>query len=280
MMRCSSSPTLRAPAKHAPAADTPDVVAPGKRAHLHQEGCVLVDARGRDLGDDRLEEVVHARVGELLEQRRGESTAVDEMLLALVLLFLVLVQVVDDPALETGPVEHGEVELLVVRAEFDEEVEGLVEGSRRVGVGPVGLVDDDDRPQPEPERPHEHVAGLRHGALVGVDQEQHRVDHAEHALDLATEVGVAGRVDDVDQVVLPLHRAVLGADGDAALALEVVAVHHALVDVRVLPEDVSGAEDAVDQGRLAVIDVGDDGEIADLADGVHGRGLSVGVAGR
>ncbi len=197
-----------------------------------------------------------------------------QVLLALVLLLLVLVDVVDDPALEAGAVEHREVELLVVGAQLDEEVEGLVQRARRIGVGPVGLVDDDDGPQPEAERPHEHVARLRHGALVGVDQQQHRVDHAEHALDLAAEVGVAGRVDDVDQVVLPLHGAVLGADGDAALALEVVAVHHALVDVGVLAEHVRGAEDAVDQRGLAVIDVGDDGEVADLVER-RARGFSL-----
>ena len=125
------------------------------------------------------------------------------MLLAFALFLLVLVEVADDPALEAGAVEHGEVELLVGGAQLDEEVEGLVEGAVRVGVGPVGLVDDDDGPQAEAQRPHEHVAGLRHGAFVGVHQQQHRVDHAEHALDLAGEVGVAGRVDDVDEVAAP-----------------------------------------------------------------------------
>ena len=39
---------------------------------------------------------------------------------------------------------------------------------------------------------------LRHRPLDRVDQQQHAVDHAEHALDLAAEVGVARRVDDVD----------------------------------------------------------------------------------
>ena len=268
---------LETAGEHAPAADAADVVAPGQRADLHEERRIRVDLRRRYLGDDRLEEVVHAGVGQLLEQRRRERAAVGEVLLALALFLLVLVQVVDDPAFEAGAVEHREVELLVVGAELDEEVEGLVERAGGVGVGPVGLVDDDDRSQPEAERPHEHVARLRHGALVGVDQQQHRVDHAEHALDLAAEIGVARRVDDVDEVVLPLHRAVLGADRDAALALEVVAVHHALVDVRALAEHVGGAEDAVDQGRLAVIDVGDDGEVADLVGGVHGRGFLSGM---
>ena len=122
----------------------------------------------------------------------------------------VVVQVADDPALEGRAVEHGEVGLIVGGAQFEEEVEGLVEGAVRVGVGPVDLVDDHDGAQAQAQRPHEHVAGLRHGALVGVDQQQHRVDHGEHPLHLAGEVGVAGRVDDVDEVAAPLHGAVLG----------------------------------------------------------------------
>ena len=193
--------------------------------------------------------------------------------LAVAFLAPVLVEVVHDPALEPRAVEHRKVELLVGRGELDEQIEGLVEGARRVGVGPVRLVDDDDRPQPQTKRAHEHVAGLGHGAFVGVDQQEHRVDHAEHALDLAAEVGVARRVDDVDEVALPLDGAVLAADRDAAFALEVVAVHHALLDVGVVAEHARGAEDGVDQGRLAVIDVSDDGEVADVAGGMHGEGV-------
>ena len=48
------------------------------------------------------------------------------------------------------------------------------------------------------ERLLEHEAGLRHGAFGGIDQQQHAVHHVHHALDLAAEIGVAGRVDDVD----------------------------------------------------------------------------------
>ena len=59
------------------------------------------------------------------------------------------------------------------------------------------------------------------GPFGRVDQQQHAVDHRQHALDLAAEVGVAGRVDDVDLVVLVVDGGVLRQDGDAALALEV-----------------------------------------------------------
>jgi hypothetical protein len=64
-------------------------------------------------------------------------------------------------------------------------------------------------------------------------------------------------------VPLPAHRAVLGQDGDAALALDVVAVHHAFGDLLVLAEGAALAQQLVDQGGLAVVDVGDDGDVAD-----------------
>ena len=230
-------------------------------------------------GDDGLEQVAHAARGQLGAHGRRELAAVGQMRLAVALLAAVLLDVVDDPALEARAVEHGKVELLVGGAQLDEQVEGGVEGARRVGVGPVGLVDDHDGPQPQAQRAHEHVAGLGHGTFVGVDQQEHRVDHAEHAFDLAAEVGVTGGVDDVDEVVLPLDGAVLAADRDAALALEVVAVHDAFLDVGVLAKHAGGAEDGVDQGGLAVVDVGDDGEVADVAWGMHGERLSVGVSG-
>ena len=263
--------------QHASAADAPDVVAPGERADLHEKRRVEVDLGGRHRGHDGLEQVAHAARGKLDAHGRREDAAVGQVLLAVALLAAVLLDVVDDPALEARAVKHGKVELLVGGAQLDEQVEGRVERARRVGVGPVGLVDDHDGPQPQAQRAHEHVAGLGHGAFVGVDQQEHGVDHAEHALYLAAEVGVAGGVDDVDEVVLPLHCAVLAADRDAALALEVVAVHDALLDVGVLAEHAGGAEDGVDQGGLAVVDVGDDGEVADVGWGMHGKRLSVGV---
>ena len=182
----------------------------------------------------------------------------------------ILVEVGYQPALKARTVEHGKVELGVVGAQLDEQVEGLVEGAGRVGIRPVGLVDDDDRPQAETQSAHEHVACLRHGTFVGVDQQQHAVDHAEHALDLAAEVGVPRRIDDVDQVAAPLDGTVLTADRDAALALKRVAVHDALLDVSAIAKNVDGAEDGVDERRLAVIDMSDYCQVADLVDRRHG----------
>ena len=78
-----------------------------------------------------------------------------------------------------------------------------------------------------------HEPRLRQRPFARVDEQQHAVDHREAALDLAAEVGVAGRVDDVQRHVAVPHRGVLGEDRDALLALEVVRVHDALGDVLV-----------------------------------------------
>ena len=66
-----------------------------------------------------------------------------------------------------------------------------------------------------------------------------------------------------------VQRSVLGQDGDAALALEVVAVHHPLLQVLVGGEHAGLAQQLVDQRGLAVVDVGDDGDVADGS--MHGR---------
>ena len=102
------------------------------------------------------------------------------------------------------------------------------------------------------------------GPSLGVDEQQHAVDHREAPLDLAAEVGVAGRVDDVDLHAAVPDRGVLGEDRDALLALEVVRVHDPLGDVLVGAEGAGLPEHGVDEGGLAVVDVGDDGDVAEI----------------
>jgi hypothetical protein len=51
-------------------------------------------------------------------------------------------------------------------------------------------------------------------------------------------------------------------DRDAALALDVAGIHHAFGDLLVRAKGAAGPEQSIDEGRLPVIDVGDDGDIA------------------
>jgi hypothetical protein len=117
---------------------------------------------------------------------------------------------------------------------------------------------------------------LRQRALARVDEQDDAVHHRQAALDLAAEVRVAGRVDDVDRQPAVLDRGVLREDRDALLALQVVGVHDALVDVGMRAERVRLPEHRVDQRGLAVVDVRHDGDVADV---VAGRELRRGRHG-
>ena len=159
-------------------------------------------------------------------------------------------------------VEHGKIELIFVGVEIDEEVVDLVQHFLRAGVGAVDLVDDHDRRQLGFERLAEHVTRLRQRAFAGVHQQHDAVHHLEGAFDFAAEIAVAGRIDDVDLHAVVEDRGVLGQDGDAALALEFVGVHDALDVSFVGAKDAALAEHGVDERGLAVVHVGDDGDVA------------------
>ncbi len=177
-------------------------------------------------------------------------------------------------------VQDREVDLVLAGVKVEEQLEDLVDDLLHAGVRPVDLVHDEHDRQIGLERLAQHETRLRQRPLGGVHEEHDAVDHGQPALDLAAEVGVAGGVDDVDLRLdavrtSPAHRGVLREDRDALLALEVHGVHDALVDVLVVAEHPRLPEHRVDQGRLPVVDVGDDGDVADVVACGHGGDLFV-----
>ena len=139
-----------------------------------------------------------------------------------------------------------------------------------VGLGrrEVDLVERGDDREVVLEREVAVGEGLRLDALRRVDEEQRAFAGGEAARHLVPEVDVAGRVDEVEDVVVPVQADVLGLDGDAPLPLE---VHR----VEVLGPHVAGVdgagelEDAVGERRLPVVDVGDDAEVAEPLEPGH-----------
>ena len=165
-------------------------------------------------------------------------------------------------AVDRRSVHHGEVKLLVGSTQLDHQIEHLVHSALGIGVGAVDLVHDDHDAQAALKSMGEHEARLGLGTLVSVDDEQGAVSHVQHALHLAAEVGMAGRVDDVDLDALIVDGDVLGQNGDAALALLIVGVQDALLHFLVLAEHVGRPQQAVDQRGLTMVNVRDDGNVA------------------
>ena len=132
------------------------------------------------------------------------------------------------------------------------------------GTGLVHLVHHQDRLEPQGQRLLGHKAGLGHGAFLRVDQQHHAVDHGQGAFHFAAEIGVAGGINDVDVRAFPGYGAVLGQNRDATLFFDGVVVHYRVHNFFMLGKGAGLAQQLVDHGGLAVVNVGNDGDISDL----------------
>ena len=154
--------------------------------------------------------------------------------------------------------------MLFLGVEVNEQVVDLVQHFLRTRIGAVNLVDHQNRRQVGFERLAQHVARLRQRAFAGVHQQHDAVHHLEGAFHFAAEVAVAGRVHDVDLYVVIEDGGVLGQNGDAALALQVVGVHDPLDQMLVGAKRAALPQHGVHQRGLAMVHVGDDGDIANV----------------
>ena len=175
---------------------------------------------------------------------------------------LLLKLILGEPLLGGG-VDDGKIELPIVGVQFDEEIEDLVENLRWARAGPVDLVDDDDGVKAQLQGLLQNVLRLGHGPLEGIHEEENRINHLENPLNLAAEICVAGGIDNVDLVVLVCEGRILGEDGDPLLPLQVVGVHDPFGDLLVVPEDTGLSQYCVDKRCLAVVNMGDNGDILD-----------------
>ena len=138
----------------------------------------------------------------------------------------------------------------------------------RVGTGQVDLVQDGHQLEVVLEGHIGVGEGLCLDALRGIDHKDRTLAGCQTAGDLVGKVHMTRGIDEVELVGLAVLGGVIhghgaGFDGDAALPLDVhivedLILHDPLIDA------LGQLEDAVRQGGFAVVDVGDDTEIADV----------------
>ena len=121
---------------------------------------------------------------------------------------------------------------------MDKQIEGAVHHVIDDSVRTVDFIDDHNGLMAEGECLPEHEGGLGHRTFLGVDQNKHPIHHAERTLDLAAEVGVAGRIDDVNLHSLIRHTRVLGTDGDTPFTFLIHGIHDAFAHVVDLAMDM------------------------------------------
>ena len=191
---------------------------------------------------------------------------------------------VDDRKVEEGILIEVDAFLDDVLGQAEQQVGGFTDDFGDSGVRTIGLVHAQDDRKLGFEGLAQHETGLRQRAFGSVDEQHDAIDHGDAALHLATEIGVARGIDDVEgdafrmavlggQRAGVLHRGVLGEDGDALLAFQIVGIHHTVRDFLTLVEHVGLGQHRVDQGGLTVIDVCHNRYISDIAANRH-RNLS------
>ena len=145
----------------------------------------------------------------------------------------------------------------------------------RIGGGQVDLVEDRDDLVVGVDGLIDVGERLGLDALGGVDHQERALAGGERAGDLVGEVHVAGGVHEVQDIGLAVLGLVFQAhglrlDGDAALALDIHVVEHLLRHLA-RGERPRGLDQAVGERRLAVVDMGHDGEVADIVEGACGH---------
>ena len=175
-----------------------------------------------------------------------------------------LTPILGHPALLRGAVHGLEIQLVLGGAQVEHQLEHLFLHLVGPAVGLVHLVDDDDGLLAHVQGLVQHEPRLRHAALERVHQEKDAVGHVEHALHLAAEVAVAGGVDDIDFHALVRDGHILRKNGDAAFALQVVVVQDEVSEILGTAHEIGLIDHPVHERRLAVVDVGDDGDVSDV----------------
>jgi hypothetical protein len=102
----------------------------------------------------------------------------------------------------------------------------------------------------------EDKTGLGQGSLAGVDKEDRSVNHRKCPFNLAAEIGMPGRIKNIDLYAVPYDRTVLSGNCDSPFPFKVHIVHQALCSLSSLPEHSALFKHRIHKGSLSVVDMG------------------------
>lgn len=210
----------------------------------------------------------------------------------------------EGPAVEAGTEGNGtllgvdlDVTEALVEVGGDDDVDGLDssgEGLVKILLGnleleksTIDLVDDDDGLDALTKGLSEHGLGLDTDTLDGVDDDESTISDTESGSDLRGEINVTGGVNEVDQEILAIGllaenlgdivvRAKLTVqgdggrlDGDTTFLFVCTRIGGSSITSLCGGDDTGLGEQGVGEGRLAMVDVGNNGHVTDIGRLVH-----------
>jgi hypothetical protein len=248
-----------------------------------------VDLVLADLAQPTIEKLLHDRfvyVGAGFDQLLAELSALVHEIRGDIAVFELRAQrvVIEDGGAHAHQIDHAAMLVFLPDRPLDrhrrraEPLAHGVEVHLKIGAHLVHLVDERDARHLVTIGLPPHGLALRLHAVTAIEYGDRAVEHAQAALDLDREIDVAGRIDDVDAMLLAFERAVArrpeavrrrAGDGDAALLLLHHPVHRgsALVNFTELVANPRVKQDALGTRRLTGIDVRHDADVARALEG-------------
>ena len=159
---------------------------------------------------------------------------------------------------------EGAVDLLVAGAKIHQKFEDLVDHLRGAGAGTVNLVDADNDGKIQGHCLAKHKACLGHRTFKRINNQNYAVDHLENTLHFAAEIRMSGGVNNIDLDALIINGCIFTQNRDSTLSFNITGVHDSFLYGLVFTEHAALAQQAVDQCRLAVVNVCDDCYISDI----------------
>jgi len=160
--------------------------------------------------------------------------------------------------------KNGKLYLLFRGVKIDEQIVYLVDDLFDSGIAPVDLVDNEDYGHAPFQGLFEDKTGLRQGPFAGIHEENGSVHHIEAPFHLAAEVSVSRGIDDIDLYLAISDGGILGHDCYPPLPLEIEGIHHPVLYCLMLPEGAGSPQHGIYEGCLAMVNMGNDGDISKL----------------
>ena len=167
-------------------------------------------------------------------------------------------------AVTSNGIQDRKIEVSIGRCQFQEKVLSPFEYLVDACVATVNFIDHHDGLQVKFQRLLQHKARLWHRPLHGIDEQDAAISHVEYALDLTAKISVSGSINNIDFNTAIDNGRIFSQDGDSALTLLVVRIHDEFAHLLVLAEDMALLEQAIYQRRFTMVDVSNNGDIANI----------------
>ena len=163
-----------------------------------------------------------------------------------------------------GSQNNRELQLIFICIQLNEQVQNFVNNFINTLVRAVNLVDYNNRFQVLFQCFTQYVFGLRHRAFISINQQQYAVNHGQYAFNLAAEVSMARGVQNVDFYAVVHNSGVFRQNGDTTFTFQSIGVHNTFFNALVSTENAALLQHSINQGRLAMVNVGNNCYITNI----------------